>query len=60
MSTSLLIEIIERVMRTELICFSVNNKFISKARNAYLKLNISNNARNGWFVIPLSNEVAKI
>jgi hypothetical protein len=46
-------------MRTELNCFSVNSKFINKARNAYLTPNISNNARNGWFVIPSSGAKAK-
>lgn len=59
-STSLLILIIWRVMRIELICLRVNNKFLNKTRNAYLTPNISNNARNGWFVIPLSNEITKM
>ncbi len=33
--TSLLIEIMWRVMRVELKCFLVNNKFMNQARNAY-------------------------
>lgn len=58
MLTSLLIEILQRVMRTELKCLIVNNKVINKARNTYITPIMSNNARNVWFVTPLSNAIS--